>query len=133
MKIVFRVLSVLIGLVMFLLALNWHLDPAAAAAGLGLTPQSGLGASTQIGDLSALFASVAIMIGWGQRSGEAHWLLGAALVLGLAATMRTLAFLLGHAPFGAQFIGPEYVMAAILVIAARVRSDDPFDAGAASA
>jgi len=130
MKIVFRVLSVLVGLAMFFMALNWHVDPQSAAEGLGLALQSGLGASTQIGDLSALFGSIALMIGWGQRRGEAHWLLGAALVLGLAATMRTLAFLLGHAPFGLQFIGPEFVMAAILVTSARMRAEEGAEASA---
>ena len=58
MRMVFRVLSVLIGLMSLLTGLNWIVNPAAAAEGLGMELMTGLGASTQIGDLSDHLADV---------------------------------------------------------------------------
>ncbi|NQZ97862.1 MAG: hypothetical protein HRU01_15225 [Myxococcales bacterium] len=114
MHIVARVLSLLIALTFLITAVQWIADPAAAAQGLGMELLTGLGASTQIGDIGALFISLPIMIGLAQRQGQAHWLLPASLLLLSAAGMRTLGWATGNAGFGAQFIVPEVVMAAIL-------------------
>ncbi len=118
---IFRVLSILIAAGFTLTAANWIFDPSAAAENLGMTLLTGMGASTQIGDIGAFFLAVAAMIGIAQGSGRAHWLYPAAILLGFAALMRTLAWLAGHAPFGSEFILPEIVMAGILVMAARSR------------
>ena len=44
------------------------------------------------------------------------WLHGAAMLLGGAATMRTLAWLLHDAPFASVFIGVEIVSAIALIL-----------------
>jgi hypothetical protein len=124
MKILFRVLSVLVGLAMFANGTRFLLDPAGQAASLGMELLTGVGASTQIGDIGALFLSIALFVGLAQRTGGAHWLLPAAVLLGATAVVRTLAALIGHAAFAPQFILPEVVMATILGIAARLRRDE---------
>lgn len=124
MKMAFRVLSALVGLMFLMTGINWLIDPASAAGELGMELLTGVGASTQIGDLSSFFLSLAVMIGLAQRPGQSHWFYPAAILLGTAAVTRTLAFLIGHAPFAPQFIVPEVVMTAILLMAARTRSDE---------
>jgi hypothetical protein len=128
MKILFRVLSGLVGLAMLVNGAGFLIDPAGAAAGLGMELLSGVGASTQIGDLSAFFLSIATFVALAQRRGAGHWLLPAAVLLGGAAVARTLTAAVGHAPFTAQFIVPEVIMATILIVAARLRRDEA-DAG----
>jgi hypothetical protein len=125
MKIVFRVLSILIGLGLLANGLGFLVDPAAAAESLGMELLSGVGASTQIGDISAFFVALAIMIALAQRPGESQWLYPATLLVAAAAVMRTLAWATGNAAFAPQFIVPEIVMATILFTAARLRADEP--------
>ncbi len=124
MKLLLRVLSGLVGLMMLANGVRFGIDPAGAAAGLGMHLLTGVGASTQIGDIGAFFLSIATFVALAQRRGAAHWLLPAAVLLGAAAGMRTLAAATGNAPFAPQFIVPELVMVAILVGAARARADE---------
>ena len=127
MQIVFRVLTLLIAAIFAFSSLNWIIDPAAAAGSLGMELLSGVGASTQIGDIGAFFLCVAAMTGLAQRRGHSHWLLPAAMLLGAAAVMRTLAWVTGNADFAAQLIMSEVVLAAILWTAARLRSNEASD------
>ena len=124
MTMVFRVLSALVGLMFLMTGINWIVDPASAAESLGMELLSGVGASTQIGDTSSFFLSMAVMIGLAQRVGQSHWFYPAAILVGTAAVTRTLAYLTGNAALGMQFIVPEIVMTAILLMAARTRSDE---------
>lgn len=124
MKMASRVLSVLVGLMFLMTGINWIIDPASAAEGLGMELLQGVGASTQIGDLSSFFLSMAVMIGLAQRAGQRHWFYPAAMLVGTAAVTRTLAYLTGHAALGPQFIIPEILMTAILLLAARTRSGE---------
>ena len=124
MAIVFRVLSILIAFVFFMTAANWIFDPTEAAKSLGMDLLTGMGASTQIGDISAFFLSVSLCMIAGQRRGQSHWFYPAALLFGAAALMRTLAFVSGNAPFGTEFIVPEVVLAIVIVLAARNRADE---------
>ena len=124
MKIVLRVLSVLIGLMLLMNGLRFIVDPAGASAGLEMDLLTGVGASSQLGDIGAFFIGASILLGLGQRAGQSHWLYAAALMLGSAATMRTLVWVAGSADFAPQFIVPELVMTAVLVAAARVRAGE---------
>ena len=130
MQIVFRVLSLLIAAIFVASALRWIVDPAAAAASLGMDLLSRTGASTQIGDIGAFFVCVAAMIGLAQRRGHSHWFLPAAMLLGAAAVMRTLAWVTGNADFAAQMIVSEVIMAMILGTASRLRSNEAGDGAA---
>lgn len=124
MKILFRVLSGLVGLVMLGNGVRFLFDPAGAAAGLGMELLTGIGASTQIGDISAFFFSIALFVALAQRPGKGHWLIPAAVLLAAAAVTRSFTAIAGHAPFATQFIVPEVIMATILVVAARLRGDE---------
>jgi len=132
MKPALRVLSILIGLMAFISACRFVVTPEAMVARLGMPLLDGIGASTQLGDIGAFFLAVAILIGLGQRHGQSHMLLGAALLPGSAALLRTLVFLFGHADFAAAMIGPEVIMTIILVAASRVRADELAEDGEAA-
>lgn len=130
MQIVFRVLPLLIAAIFVVSSFRWIIDPATAADSLGMELLSGAGASTQIGDIGAFFVCVAAMVGLAQRRGHSHWFLPAAMLLGAAALMRTLAWVTGNADFAAQLILSEVIMAAILWTAARLRSNEVSDGAA---
>lgn len=130
MQTILRYLPLLIGAVFALSSIQWIVDPEAAAGSLGMDLLTGAGASTQIGDIGAFFVCVAAMIGLGQRQGHSQWLLGAAMLLGTAAVMRTLAWLAGHADFAVDMVAPEVLFAAILWAAARARADEAASAAA---
>jgi hypothetical protein len=126
-----RVISILIGVMSFATAMRFAFTPAGAAERLGMPLLEGVGASTQLGDIGALFLAVAVLVALGQRPGHARLLLAPAILVGCAAVMRTVVFLTGHAPFAAQFIVPEAVMAGLLFAAARARANEGGeDAGA---
>ena len=61
MKKTLRVLSILVGAMFLVQALRWLWDPGAAAEALGMELLTGVGASTQIGDIGAFFLSIAII------------------------------------------------------------------------
>lgn len=124
-----RIISILIGLMSFITAMRFAFTPAGAAQGLGMPVLEGVGASTQLGDIGALFLAVAILVGLAQRPGQAHLLMGPAILMGCAAIMRSLVFLTGHAPFTPQFILPEVIMAGLLLAAARARANEVGVAG----
>lgn len=124
MKPALRVISVLIGLLSFVTAMQFAFLPARAAGRLGMPVLEGVGASTQLGDIGAIFLAVAVLIGLAQRPGQAGLLLAPAILLGSAAVMRTLVFLAGHAPFATQFVVAEVVMAVLLFASARARQDE---------
>ena len=117
-------LTIAIGVVFLLNGLQFVVDPAAAAAGLGMEVLTGVGASTQLGDIGAFFVAIAVMIALAQRPGAAHWLHPAAILFVGAAVMRTLVAVMGHAAFAPQYVLPEIVMAAILFQSARLRRDE---------
>jgi hypothetical protein len=119
---VLRVFSILIGVGLLLNALRFAFAPESVAAELGMELLTGVGASTQIGDIGALFLAAFLMIALGQRSGHSQLMLAAAILLGSAAFMRTVAAVMGNADFAPQFILPEVVMTVVLIAAARDRS-----------
>jgi hydrogenase/urease accessory protein HupE len=119
-----RIISILIGVLSFVTAMRFAFAPDGAAARLGMPLLEGVGASTQLGDIGALFLAVAVLVALAQRPGQAGLLIAPAILVGSAAVMRTLVFLTGHAPFVPQFIVPEAVMAGLLFAAARARGDE---------
>ena len=124
MLLVFRILS--IGVVLFfgMMGVRWITDPAATAEALGMPLLTGLAASTQIGDIGAFFVAGALFAGWGQLAGRSVWLRAAALMIGLVAVMRTLAWALGHADFARDAVVGELVFVVVLLTSARLRSGE---------
>ena len=112
-----KICLVILGLVVVLFGLQglgWVMDPATAAQGLGMPLLDEMGRSSQVGDFSAffIFLSVAAIIGFVTRNRA--WFLASALLLGLAAVGRTLAWALHDAPFATTFIVIEIVFAGII-------------------
>jgi hypothetical protein len=124
MKLAARIATGLIALLFLAMGVRWIVDPAGAAAGLGMELLTGLGASSQIGDFGAFFLSGGAMLAWAVRTGQAGWTYPPAIMVGAAAVMRTLAWATGNADFAAQAIVPEIIMTAIFVGSARLRAGE---------
>lgn len=110
-----RILACVVALLLGSLAIGWLLDPTSAAADLGMPLLDGIGRSTQVGDLTALFASGTTLCLVGAIRQEAPWLYSAALVLGFAALFRTTAWAFHGADFAAASIAAELVMTGMLI------------------
>jgi len=131
MRSVLRIATMLLGAFFALQGLVWIADPGRAAAGLGMSLQDGLGRSTQIGDLTALFLTAGATILVGSRPGRARLLYVPIGLFGVAAVARTVAWILHGAAFAGTFIAVELTAAAFLLVAAR-RLDAAPDASALS-
>ncbi len=75
-----RILACVVALLLGSLALGRLFDPATAAANLGMPLLDGIGRSTQVGDLTALFVSGTALCLIGAIRQETPWLYSAALV-----------------------------------------------------
>ena len=116
-----RIVVAIPGVLFLLTALQWIFDPAAAAESLGLPLLDGLARSTEVGDLGAFFLACSGMILYGAATANPHWLRAPAILVGSAAFVRTLAWLLHGADFAALFITVEVVVAGVLwTVAARL-------------
>jgi hypothetical protein len=113
-----RIVTGLLGLFFVLQALQWIVRPEAAATGLGMPLLDGVGRSTQIGDIGALFVTVGVASLLGAARQSPHWLCAGALMLGSAATIRILAWAIHDAAFATPFIAVEIVACALLLFAA---------------
>ena len=115
----FALLVMLPGLLFIVLGLRWLVDPAGVAPTLGLSLQTGLGLSSQIGDLAAFFlvAGLSILIAVVTRNRT--WFYPPVMLLLLAATGRLVAWIAHGASFAITQIVFEIVVALILLIASR--------------
>lgn len=113
-----RLVVTILGVVFALQGVGWLIAPARLAASLGMPLLDGLGRSTQVGDFAAFFLTAGITMLIGTRPGRARVLLFPAGLIGGAALMRTLAWLLQGADFAFVFIAVEVVTGAILYRAA---------------
>jgi hypothetical protein len=113
-----RVVAGIIGAFFLIQGINWIRVPAEAAKALGMPLLDGLGRSTQIGDTGSFFLTLGTMSLLGAARSNPLWLRGGAMLLGGAAIMRMLAWLLHDAAFAWVFIGVEIVFAAALLFVA---------------
>jgi hypothetical protein len=116
---VWKIITQLLALLFLVQGLNWILDPASAAQGLGMPLLDGIGRSTQIGDFAAFFFATGTMIAMGTYPGQTQWLYGGAMLLGFAAVMRTVAALFHGADFAVFPISIEVASAVFLFLAVR--------------
>ncbi len=115
-----KILAGLVGLVVAISALNWLINPQGAAQSLGMPLLDGVGRSTQVGDFTAFFASLAVFCLLGILRTQATWLYAAATILGLAACVRTFAWLVHGADLAAVPIALEVIMTAMLLVSAKL-------------
>ena len=99
-----RVVAAIPGLLMLVSGIGWITGPASAAEGLGMPLLDGIGRSTQIGDFASFFLGIGAMVLIGVWTLRTEWLLAAAVLLGGAAVMRTVAFVAHDAPFATTFV-----------------------------
>ena len=117
MKTVLRVLVVLAAITFLVIVLRWAIDPSSAASDLGMTLLSGVGRSSQIGDVGALFLSMGSMILIALTTGQRSWFYAPALMLSLIAVLRILAWLLHDAALTLDMIILEVIVASLLLFA----------------
>ena len=118
-----RILSCLVGAVMLISALNWIIDPVAAAASLeikeSLSQVGGetlLGRNTLIGDLTSFFFTAGILSCIGSYRNEYEWLYGPLVLLGSAAIFRLTAGVMHGTEFWVAGIMSEILFAIMLIV-----------------
>ena len=114
-----KILVLLPGVAFLVTGLRWLVAPAGVAPEVGLSLASGIGLSSQIGDMSAFFLTLGICILMGLVTGRKVWYYPAMTLLALTALGRTLAWLLHDAALATSLIAPEVIVALLLFFAAR--------------
>lgn len=111
--------TVLPALLFITMGLRWLVDPVGAAIPLGLATESGLGLSSQVGDLAAFFlvAGLSILIAIVTR--RRTWFYPPVMLLLIAATGRIVAWVAHGAAFAPQSIVFETAVAVLLLTASR--------------
>ncbi|MEQ9464021.1 MAG: hypothetical protein RJQ10_10190 [Haliea sp.] len=115
MTVALRIASGLLGLLLGLSFLNWLLTPAKAAAMLGMPLLEGVGRNSQVGDFTAFFFTLTVLIGLGVWRRQPQPLFCACLLLGSAALFRVLAALLHDATLAPVSVAVEVVGTAVLL------------------
>ena len=123
MNIALRAIVLLCGVLFIITGLRWLLAPAGVAPEFGLVLSTGVGLSSQIGDMSGYFLFLGISILLGVVTGRRPWFYAAAILLSLTAVGRTIAWLIHDAALASQ-IRSEIVIAVLLLIASRVLGED---------
>ena len=118
-----RILSGLVGAVMLISAINWIIDPVAAAASLeikeSLSDVGGetlLGRNTLIGDFTSFFFTAGILSCIGSYRNEHEWLYGPIVLLGSAAIFRLTAGVMHGTEFWVPGIISEILFAIMLIV-----------------
>ncbi|NND82309.1 MAG: hypothetical protein HKN50_07770 [Gammaproteobacteria bacterium] len=111
---------VLLAAILFIVnGLRWLIDPAGIVDMFGLQLATGVGLSTQIGDMSEFFFTLGTCMALGVVLKKAIWLYPAMMLLVLAATGRIIAWLVHDAAFATSLIVPEILIATLLLITSR--------------
>ena len=118
-----RLLVLLSGVLFLVTGLRWLVAPAGVAPDFGLVLGSGIGLSSQIGDMSAFFLTLALCILMGLATQRSIWYYPAITLLSLTAIGRILAWLLHDAALAMNLIAPEVLVALLLFFAARYLPD----------
>ena len=118
-----RILSGLVGAIMLTSAINWIIDPVAAAASLeikeSLSDVGGetlLGRNTLIGDFTSFFFTAGILSCIGSYRNEHEWLYGPLVLLGSAAIFRLTAGVMHGTEFWVPGIISEILFAIMLIV-----------------
>ena len=99
--------------------LRWLVAPSGIAPQFGLTLDQGVGLSSQVGDMSAFFLTLASCILIALITGRRSWYYPAILLLSLTAIGRIVAWLVHDAALALDLIAPEVIVSIILLMASR--------------
>lgn len=119
MNIAIRLLVLLCGILFLITGLRWLLAPAGVAPEFGLVLGTGVGLSSQVGDMSAFFLTLGVCILMGLTTQRTLWYYPPIILLSLTAVGRILAWLLHDAALATNLIAPEIIVALILLTASR--------------
>ena len=119
MNVALKAVVLLCGVLFIVTGLRWLLAPAGVAPEFGLALSTGVGLSSQIGDMSAFFLTLGVSILMGLTTRRAIWYYPPIILLSLTAVGRILAWLLHDAALAMNLIAPEVIVALILLIASR--------------
>ena len=119
MNVVLKAVVLLCGVLFIVTGLRWLLAPAGVAPEFGLALSTGVGLSSQIGDMSAFFLTLGVCILMGLTTQRTLWYYSPIILLSLTAVGRILAWLLHDAALAMNLIAPEVIVALILLTASR--------------
>ena len=114
-----KLLALLFGILFLVTGLRWLLAPAGIAPDFGLTLGSGIGLSSQVGDMSAFFLTLGVCILMGLTTQRSVWYYPPIILLSLTAVGRVLAWLIHDAALATQLIAPEVIVSLVLLFASR--------------
>jgi len=114
---IIKVVAVVFGLALLLSGVRWQVDPTGAAENLYMPLLDGAARSTQVGDLTAFFITGGVLALAGVFTRNASLLIAPALLVGLAAVFRTLAWLVHGADLTLDLIIVELVMCIAFIVA----------------
>ena len=113
-------LLVLLPALLFLsTGLRWLAAPAGVAPDFGLTLETGIGLSSQVGDMAGFFLTLGLCILVALVTNRRVWYYPAMLLLLLTAIGRILAWLFHDAALATVLIAPEIFVFLILLVASR--------------
>ena len=114
-----KLLVLLFGILFLVTGLRWLLAPADIAPDFGLALGSGIGLSSQVGDMSAFFLTLGVCMLMGLTTQRSVWYYPPIILLSLTAVGRVLAWLIHDAALATQLIAPEVIVSLVLLFASR--------------
>ena len=114
----FKIIAIVPGIPLLVNALLFIVQPSTVVADLGMPLLDGIGRSTQLADLGAFFAFSAVMTIYGVIKSQSELLRLAALLLGMTAVLRVLAWVAHGAGLATSLIAAEVVLVVWLVASA---------------
>ena len=114
----FKIIAIVPGIPLLANALLFIVQPRTVVADLGMPLLDGIGRSTQLADLGAFFAFSAVMTIYGVIKSQSELLRLAALLLGMTAVLRVLAWVAHGAGLATSLIAAEVVLVVWLVASA---------------
>ena len=114
-----KLLVLLLGILFLVTGLRWLLAPAGIAPDFGLALGSGIGLSSQVGDMSAFFLTLGVCILMGLTTRRSVWYYPPIILLSLTSVGRVLAWLIHDAALATQLIAPEVIVSLVLLFASR--------------
>ncbi|WP_438952584.1 hypothetical protein [Porticoccus sp.] len=116
---ILKVLVVLPALLFLVTGVRWLVAPAGVAPMFGLTLGEGVALSSQVGDMAGFFLTLGSCMLIALITGRRSWYYPAIMLLAITAVGRIVAWMSHDATLALGLIGPEVVVAIILLVASR--------------
>jgi hypothetical protein len=113
-----RILVVIPAIIFVMTGIGFILDPAGTAAQFGMPLLEGLGRSTQIANMAGFFFTAGLCVLLAITTGNRFWYYPAAMLAGLTATFRVIAWLVHDATLATDQILPEVIFTFLFLYAA---------------